>query len=99
MLAPASKKVFKSFAETRHSFPILYPRNKPFLSHWTLVSDLQAFDPKPVARNSDLRGGRNADLVLALAVALWWGDRLTWNDDVGRRRYEPRETRASHWSS
>ena len=47
----------------------------------TLVSDLQAFDSKPIARNPDLRGGRNTDLVLALAVALWWGDRLTWDDD------------------
>ena len=44
----------------------------------TLVTDLMAFDPKPVARNMDLRGGRNADLVLALAAALWWGDDLTW---------------------
>ena len=48
----------------------------------TLVSDLQAFDPKPIARNPDLRGGRNADLVFALAVALWWGDRLAWDDDI-----------------
>ncbi len=48
----------------------------------TLVSDLQAFDPKPIARNPDPRGGRNADLVLALAVALWWGDRLRWDDDM-----------------
>jgi hypothetical protein len=48
----------------------------------TLVSDLQAFDPKPIARNPDLRGGRNTDLVFALAVALWWGDRLTWDDDM-----------------
>ncbi len=48
----------------------------------TLVSDLQAFNPKPIARNLDLRGGRNADLVLALAVALWWGDRLRWDDDM-----------------
>lgn len=51
----------------------------------TLVSDLQAFDPKPIARNADLGGGRNADLVLALAVALWWGDRLTWDDDIQDR--------------
>ncbi len=29
----------------------------------------------------DLRGGRNADLVLALAVAVWWGDRFQWNDE------------------
>ncbi len=47
----------------------------------TLVADLTAFDPKPVARNMDLRGGRNGDLVFALAVALWWGDRLTWGDE------------------
>ena len=47
----------------------------------TLVSDLQAFDPKPIA-HADLRGGRNADLVLALAMALWWGDRMTWDDDI-----------------
>ena len=46
----------------------------------TLVADLTAFDPKPVARDMDLRGGRNADLVFALAVALWWGDGLTWGD-------------------
>ncbi len=44
----------------------------------TLVGDLQSFDPKPVARGLDLRGGRNSDLVLALAVGLWWGDDLTW---------------------
>jgi len=56
----------------------------------TLLADLTAFDPKPVARNMDLRGGRNADLVFALATALWWGDRLTWDDDVPepRRRRE-----------
>ncbi len=46
----------------------------------TLVADLTAFDPKPVARDMDLRGGRNADLVFALATALWWGDGLTWGD-------------------
>ncbi len=51
----------------------------------TLVADLTAFDPKPVARNMDLRGGRNADLVFALATALWWGDNLTWDDDKSRR--------------
>ena len=48
----------------------------------TLVSDLQSFDPKPIARNPDLRGGRNTDLVFALAVALWWADRLDWDDDI-----------------
>ena len=48
----------------------------------TLLGDLQNFDPKAVARGLDLRGGRNSDLVLALAVALWWADDLTWGDDV-----------------
>jgi hypothetical protein len=48
----------------------------------TLVTDLIGFDPKPVARGMDLRGGRNADLVLALAVALWWGDRFRWDDEM-----------------
>jgi hypothetical protein len=54
----------------------------------TLVTDLQGFDPKPQARGLDLRGGRNADLVHALAVALWWSDRLTWSPwpSPGRRR-------------
>ena len=53
----------------------------------TLIGDLQAFDFKPIERNPDLRGGRNADLVFALATALWWADRLTWNDDdVGKAR-------------
>ncbi len=47
----------------------------------TLVGDLQSFDPKPATRGFDLRGGRNSDLVLALAVALWWGDNFTWGDD------------------
>lgn len=51
----------------------------------TLVTDLTAFDPKAVARTTDLRGGQNADLVLALAVALHWADRLTWGDRRPRR--------------
>ncbi len=46
-----------------------------------LIGDLQSFDPKPVARGIDLRGGRNCDLVFALAVALWWADELTWDYD------------------
>ena len=47
----------------------------------TLLGDLQNFDPKAVTRDFDLRGGRNSDLVLALAVGLWWADDLTWGDD------------------
>ncbi len=50
----------------------------------TLVADLIGFDPKPVARDMDLRGGRNADLVLALAVAVWWGDHQTWTTDMSK---------------
>ncbi len=52
----------------------------------TLVGDLQSFDPKSVDRGLDLRGGRNSDLVLALAVAVWWADKLTWNYDPVRTR-------------
>ena len=59
----------------------------------TLIGDLQAFDFKPVERNPDLRGGRNADLVFALAVALWWADKLTWDYDPLRTR--ARESRFS----
>ena len=46
----------------------------------TLVVDLQSYDFKLAARGSDLRGGRNSDLVLALSVALWWADDLTWGE-------------------
>ncbi len=35
---------------------------------------------EPTTRSIDLRGGRNSDLVHALAVALWWADTLTWGD-------------------
>ena len=60
-----------------------------------LISDLQAFDPKPIDRN--LRGGRNADLVFALAIALWWGDKLTWKERTDQR-YDRRPKRIrSHW--
>ena len=65
----------------------------------TLVSDLQAFDPKPIERNPDLRGGRNADLVLALAVALWWADDLTWNDDDTDRTPRDRYLGEHSWMS
>ena len=47
----------------------------------TLVGDLLSFDSKLPARDLDLRGGRNDDLVFALAVALWWADDLTWGTD------------------
>ncbi len=45
-----------------------------------LVTDLLAYDLQPMSRSLDLRGGRNSDLVHALAVALWWADTLTWGD-------------------
>lgn len=63
----------------------------------TLVADLQSFDPKLAGRGLDLRGGRNSDLVLALSVALWWADDLTWGDDGADR--EPRRPRGDHWSA
>ena len=51
----------------------------------TLVSDLLGYDPEPTTRSFDLRGGRKSDFVFALAVGLWWGEDLTWNDDPPER--------------
>ncbi len=51
----------------------------------TLVGDLLGFDPESTTRSLDLRGGRNSDLVFALAVGLWWAENLTWNDDPPER--------------
>ncbi len=51
----------------------------------TLVGDLLGFDPKPTGRGLDLRGGRGSEFVFALAVALWWAENLTWNDDPPER--------------
>ena len=51
----------------------------------TLVDDILSYDPKPAAHGLDLRGGRNGDLVLAVSVALWWADDLTWGDDPADR--------------
>ena len=63
----------------------------------TLVGDLQSFDPKPVARGLELRGGRNSDLVFALAVALWWADSLTWGDDGAGRAPPARNLGNNGW--
>ncbi len=47
-----------------------------------LVVDLQAFDPQPPpARQAP---HRNEDLVRAVAIAAWWGDRQTWNIDISK---------------
>ncbi len=45
----------------------------------------------------DLRGGRNSDLVFALAVALWWADDLTWADDVPEPRRRRENNGALAW--
>ena len=63
----------------------------------TLAGDVHSFDPKPVTRGLDLRGGRNADLVFALAIALWWADDLTWGDDAGPAPHRPVHTGAGGW--
>ncbi len=55
----------------------------------TLIGDLLSFDYKLATRGNDLRGGRNSDLVLALSVALWWADELTWGDDPADRAPPP----------
>ena len=42
----------------------------------TLVTDLQAFDPELLGR------GQNTDLVTAVAMTLWWGERMQWSEEV-----------------
>ena len=54
-----------------------------------MLGVLLGYDFKLSARGSDLRGGGNSDLVLALAVALWWADDLTWGDDLADRTPPP----------
>ena len=49
----------------------------------TLVTDLQAFDPTLAGPTA--RAGQNDDLVTAVAVAIWWGDRLQWNHEIADR--------------
>ncbi len=51
----------------------------------TLVGDLLGYNLESTSRSLDLRGGRNSDLVFALAVGLWWAENLTWNDDPPER--------------
>ena len=40
----------------------------------TLVTDLQAFDLTVADQNDDL--------VNAVAITVWWGDRLQWNEET-----------------
>lgn len=49
----------------------------------TLLTDLQAFDPTMTGRAAET--GRNDDLVTAVAIAVWWADRLHWNEEVADR--------------
>ena len=48
-----------------------------------LLTDLQAFDP--TLTGSAARNGQNDDLVNAVAIAVWWADRLRWDDEVADR--------------
>ena len=65
-----------------------------------LVTDILSYDCKLAERKGDLRGGRNGDLVLALSVALWWADDLTWGED-NTDRVPPRDhgTGPGYWMS
>ena len=49
----------------------------------TLLTDLQAFDP--TATSPAARASRNDDLVTAVAIAVWWGERLQWNEEIADR--------------
>ena len=42
-----------------------------------LLNDLQSFDPEAPNRS------QNADLVTAVAMAVWWGKDLLWCEEVG----------------
>ncbi len=46
----------------------------------TLITDLQAFDPALTGRAAET--AQIDDLVAAVAVAVWWGERLQWCDEV-----------------
>ena len=45
-----------------------------------LVTDLNAVDP--TLAGSVAKTGQIIDLVTAVAIAVWWGDRLRWDDDM-----------------
>ncbi len=47
-----------------------------------LVADLQAFDPQPPPAGQAPH--RNEDLVRAVALAVWWGDRQAWHTDISK---------------
>ena len=47
-----------------------------------LVADLQAFDPQPPPAGQAPH--RNEDLVRAVALACWWGDRQTWGLEMSK---------------
>ena len=38
-----------------------------------------------MSRDTGLRGSWNSDLVFAVAVAVWWGERLQWNEDIAEQ--------------
>ncbi len=42
----------------------------------TLVTDFQAYDPDSPDRS------QNADLVAAVAVAIWWAERWRWSEEM-----------------
>ena len=46
----------------------------------TLLTDLQVLDPAMPRRASE--AGQSDDLMIAVAVAIWWGERLQWNEEV-----------------
>ena len=49
----------------------------------SLVTDLTALDP--TLPGLVAKTGQITDLVTAVATAVWWGDRLQWNEEVADR--------------
>ena len=53
-----------------------------------LVDELVNFRMKPATANDPveaMREGANGDLVFAVALGVWWADRLGWNEEVAER--------------
>lgn len=49
----------------------------------TVLRDLLACDPNTKGRTTE--AGQSDDLMIAVAMAVWWGERLQWNEEVAER--------------
>ena len=49
----------------------------------SLLTDLEALDPAMPRRASE--AGQSDDLMIAVAMAVWWGESRQWNEEVAER--------------